>query len=107
MHGFEWTFLKGSVGMENRKDCCCCKGCSAGSRAKVCVSLFLGTEYIINCYEEDSKYLNEVKYLEYKKIRKFCSAFCVVWLFWGGGFVGVFFFFGQTFLVDCLPQGRI
>jgi len=50
VHGFEWIFLKRSVGMKIRKNFCCYKGSSDGSRIGVCVRVFLGTGYIINCY---------------------------------------------------------
>lgn len=47
MHSFERIFVNRSVGMENGEDGgCCCKGSSAGSRICVCVSVFLGTQYI-------------------------------------------------------------
>lgn len=52
--------------MENGEDGggCCCEGSSAGS--VLCVSVFLGIQYIkLFLTEQDSKYLNGLKDLEY------------------------------------------
>lgn len=54
--------------MENEEDGggCCCEGSSAGSRICVCVSVFLGIQYIkLFLTEQDSKYLNGLKDLDY------------------------------------------